>query len=122
MNVRERTVGPVTVLDPVGALVLDDTRVDTALKDTVGRLMSAAPSPVHDRSVACHTSRHIRADEPGCGAGRGVEARRAHQAVEPDSATRVSCSPLHRLNKFFEICGTEREAIEKLDTETRAGI
>jgi anti-sigma B factor antagonist len=120
MDVRERTVGPVTVLDPVGALVLDDTQVDTALKDTVGRLMSEGR-----RLFTIDLSHVTQVDTSGLtslvAAQVVVLKHGGHIKLSSPTPRLSQLLAVTRLNKFFEICGTEREAIEKLDPETRAG-
>ena len=40
MEIRERAVGAIIVLEPVGRLALSEGQSDSLLKDTIGRLMS----------------------------------------------------------------------------------
>jgi anti-sigma B factor antagonist len=121
MDVRERVVGPVTVLDPVGALVLDETQDDNPLKDTVGRLMSEGR-----RLFMIDLSHVTQVDTSGLtslvAAQVSVLKHGGHIKLSSPTPRLLQLLSVTRLNKFFEIFGTEREAIEKLGTETRAGI
>jgi anti-sigma B factor antagonist len=121
MDVRERSVGPVTVLDPVGPLVLDETQDNTVLKETVGRLMREG-----HRLFMIDLSHVTHVDTSGLtslvAAQVAVLKHGGHINLSSPTPRVRQLLSVTRLNKFFEIFGTEREAIEKLDTETRAGI
>ena len=113
MDVRERIVGPVTVLDPVGALVLDETQDDNPLKDAVGRLMREGR-----RLFTIDLSHVTQVDTSGLTSlvAAQVSVLKHGGQIKLSSPTPrlLQLLSVTRLNKFFEIFGTEREAIEKL--------
>lgn len=114
MDIRERTVGAITVLDPVGPLVLEEGQDEYGLKDTVGRLMDEGR-----RQFMLDLSHITHVDTSGLtslvAAQVAVLKHGGQIALSCPTPRLRQLLAVTRLNKFFEIFGTEQEAIEKLD-------
>jgi len=119
MDIRERTVGSITVLDPVGALVLEEGDDDYGLKDAVGRLMDEGR-----RRFMLNLSHITHVDTSGLtslvAAQVAVLKHGGQIALSCPTPRLRQLLAVTRLNKFFEIFGTEQEAIETLDRKPRA--
>ena len=116
MEIRERAVGAVTVLDPVGKLVLSEGHHDTQLKDTIMSLIEQGRM-----RFVLDLAHVLQADTSGLAllvAAQVTIVKRGGQLklANPTSHLR-SMFGVTRLNTFFEVFDTEQTAIESFPPE-----
>jgi anti-sigma B factor antagonist len=119
MEIREGAVGAITVLDPVGKLVLGEGDSDTLLKDTMTRLMHegrrqfmvnlAHISQVDTSGLTCLVAAQITVLKQG---GQ-------IKLLNPTQRLRELLG-ITKLNRFFEVFDSERDAIESFARESGA--
>jgi anti-sigma B factor antagonist len=116
MEIHQRTAGPVTVLAPVGRLVLSEAQPDTALRDTVIQMMLQGRR--HFLLDLAHIS---QIDTSGLtmlvGAHLAVVKRGGHiKLLNPTRRLREIFS-VTKLNTFFEVFDTESDAVNSFPSE-----
>jgi anti-sigma B factor antagonist len=116
MEVRERTVGMITVVRPVGTLALSEHPCDNVLKDTIGRsMLQGRLQFVLDLGAVSH------AETSGLAMLVAVHAtvtRRGGQLKLVNLTSRLrELLSVTKLNTVFEIVDTEHEAIESFSRE-----
>lgn len=111
MEIRERLVGAVTVLDLVGKLALNEGLRDALLKDTIAGVMLQGR-----RLFILSLADVTQVDTSGLAmlvAAQITVVKRGGQIklLNPTKRFRELLA-ITKLNKFFEVFDTEREAIE----------
>jgi anti-sigma B factor antagonist len=111
MEIRERAVGAITVLDPVGKLVLSEGQRDLLLRDTIGALLLQGR-----RQFVLDLAHVSQVDTSGLAMLVAVQVavvKRGGQIrlLNPTRRLRGLLATT-RLNTFFEVFDTEQEAIE----------
>ena len=119
MEIRERAVGTIIVLEPVGKLALIEGQSDSLLKDTIGRLMSqgcrqfvldlAHVSQVDTSGLAMLDTAQVTVVK------RGGQIR----LLSPTRRLRDLLS-ITRLNTILEVFDNERDAVASFARESRA--
>lgn len=119
MEIRQSTVGTVTVLEPVGKLVLSEGASDSLLKDTVSGLMNdgrtqflvslAHVAQVDTSGLTNLVSSQIMVLKRGGRIRLSSPTKRIRELLA-----------ITRLNTFFEVFDTEREAIESFTRDSGA--
>lgn len=113
MDIRQRTVGSITLLDPVGKLMLHEEAVDTVIKDTLTALMAQGR-----RQFVLNLQNISQVDTSGL-----TTLVAAHLAVIRHGGQLKLANPTKRLrevlgitklNAFLDVCDSERDAIERL--------
>ena len=116
MEIRERAVGAVTVLDPVGKLVLSEEDHDTRLKDTIVRLIEQGRM-----RFVLDLAHVLQADTSGLAllvAAQVTVVKRGGQLKLLNPTTRLrNMFGVTRLNTFFEVFDTEQSAIDSFIPE-----
>lgn len=116
MEIHERTAGAVTVLAPVGRLVLTEAQPDAALRDTVIRMMLQGR-----RHFLLDLAQISQIDTSGLtllvGAHLAVVKRGGHiKLLNPTKRIR-EIFRVTKLNTFFEVFDTESEAMGSFPCE-----
>jgi len=120
MELRERAVGSITVLDLVGKLVLNEGLRDALLKDTISGFM------LQGRRQFLLSLAHVtQVDTSGLAmlvaAQITVVKRGGHiKLLNPTERFRELLR-ITKLNAFFEVFDTEQHAIESFARESGSG-
>ena len=116
MEIRERAVGAVTVLDPVGKLVLSEGHHDTQLKDTIMSLIEQGRR--HFMLDLAHVSQTDTSGLALLVAAQATIVKRGGQLKLLNPTERLrNMLGVTRLNTFFEVFDTEQTAIESFTPE-----
>ena len=120
MELRERAVGSITVLDIVGKLVLNEGLRDALLKDSISGLMLqgrrqflvslALVSQVDTSGLAMLVAAQITVVK------RGGQIKLLNPTKRFRELLRIT-----KLNAFFEVFDTEQQAIESLARKLGSG-
>lgn len=116
MEIHERITGAVTVLAPVGRLVLTEAQPDTLLRDTITQMMLQG-----HRHFIVDLAQISQIDTSGLtmlvGAHLAVVKRGGHiRLLNPTKRIREIFS-VTKLNTFFEVFDTESEALNSFPRE-----
>lgn len=117
MEIRQSAVGAVTVLDPVGKLVLSEGESDSLLKDTVTGLLRQGR-----RRFMVNLAHVSQVDTSGLTSLVAAQITVLKQGgqiklLNPTKRLRELLG-ITRLNTFFEVFDTERDAIESFDRQS----
>lgn len=120
MELRERAIGSITELDPVGKLVLSEGQCDALLKDTISALLKQGR-----RQFMLNLAHVSQVDTSGLAllAAAQITVLKRGGRIKLLNPTRRLRELLHitRLDTFFEVFDTEREAVESFARESGAG-
>ncbi len=116
MEIRERAVGAMTVLDPVGKLALSEDPRDNLLKNTIGGLMLQGRR--HFLLNLVHVSQVDTSGLAMLVAAQITVVKHGGQIklLNPTKRFRELLR-ITKLNTFFEVFDTERDAIESFARE-----
>ena len=110
MEIRERTVGAVAVLDAVGRLVLEETEGDCLLREKVVELVSAG-----HRQLVVNLGEITQVDTSGLtalvSAHLAAVRRGAHLSLANSTPRIRELLRVTRLNTLLESYATEEDAI-----------
>ena len=117
MEIRQSMVGEVAVLNPVGKLLLSEGESDTLLRDTVADLMThgrrqfvvnlADVSQVDTAGITALVAMQIAVQKRGGGI----------KLLNPPKRLREVLA-ITKLNTYFDVFDTERDAIASLTRES----
>jgi anti-anti-sigma factor len=120
MDIQQRTEGAITLLDPVGKLVLNDEPMDTIIKDTLTALMAQGC-----RQFVLNLQNISQVDTSGLTtlvAAHIAVMRRGGQLKLANPTKRLrEVLGVTKLNTFLDVCDSERDAIECLAQESSSG-
>ena len=117
MEIRERAVGAITVLDPVGKLVLSEGPGDNLLKDTISGLM--LQGRLQFMLDLAHVSQVDTSGLAMLAAAQVAVVKRGGQIKLLNPSRRLrELLGITRLNTFFDVFDTEHDAIESFTPES----
>ena len=113
MEIRQRSAGPVTVLDIIGRMVLSDGNDEPLLEESVEHLISLG-----QRQVVVNLAAVPQIDTSGLSALVGAYLtavrRDARLALAQPSTRLRQLLGVTGLDTLFAVCGTDEEAIARL--------
>lgn len=121
MEIRQSAVGAVMVLDPVGKLVLSEGEDDSLLKDTITSLMRQGR-----RQFMVNLAHVSQVDTSGLTSLVAAQIAVRKQGgqiklLRPTTRLRELLG-ITRLNTFFEVFDTERDAIASFRPEQQGQV
>ena len=119
MEIRERAVGAIVVLEPVGKLALIEGQSDNLLKDTIGRLMQQGC-----RQFMLDLAQVSQVDTSGLAmlvvAQVTVAKRGGHIRLLNPTRRLRDLLAITRLNTILEVFDNERDAVASFAREPGA--